>query len=231
MKDCMEYKSISFGLVFLAWTLCIICLLFAAPAAFAYDYWGSGFIINKDGYGLTAAHVFPPDATNLKGTLYDRRVCDITIIMTDPVHDAAVFKLNCKGPFKSVTLTTHPKNPPYKLYGFPAKCDSISKQEFEECKKNRPSENQLVGLLQAPVTSRPGNSGGPLVDSTNQVFGLLSQGLFDNKTLKWMNNICYYSPMKYSIQLLIDKQIAYNVDAPTNNIKQAVILITGDLHE
>lgn len=137
---------------------------------------GSGFVISKDGYILTSAHVIK-DANEIVVRLTDRREFEAKVIGQDDRSDVALLKVEAND-LKAVKI-----GDPAKLdvgewvlaIGSPFGFDSTATAGIVSAKgRNLPNEN-YVPFIQTDVAINPGNSGGPLFNLQGQVVGINAQ--------------------------------------------------------
>jgi serine protease Do len=137
---------------------------------------GSGFIIAEDGVVLTNAHVVR-DAKRVTVKLADRREFEAKVLGVDPATDIAVLKLDAKGlPTVRVGDADQLQVGDYVLaigqpYGFE---ESASAGIVSAKGRSLPGDSS-VPFIQTDVAVNPGNSGGPLFDSSGAVVGINSQ--------------------------------------------------------
>ena len=137
---------------------------------------GSGFIIGEDGYILTNNHVVE-GAERITVHLADRRELPAKVIGTDPQTDVALLKIDATG-LATVNIgdTSKLKVGQWVLaIGAPFGLDYTATQGIVSAMgRSLPSES-YVPFIQTDVAVNPGNSGGPLFDSTGHVVGINSQ--------------------------------------------------------
>lgn len=149
---------------------------------------GTGIIISKDGYIITNAHVvqnYVKDVTfNAKSiivVLSDHSEHEAQLIGTDTKTDLAVIKINSAGndlPFAELgnsdklqegELAVAIGNPlGFELYGSTT-CGIIS-----ALNRTITIADRKMTLIQTDAAVNPGNSGGPLLNSSGQVIGINS---------------------------------------------------------
>ncbi|MHB1091557.1 DegQ family serine endoprotease [Thiobacillus sp.] len=137
---------------------------------------GSGFIVSKDGYILTNAHVVK-DADEVVVKLIDKRTFTAKVIGADARTDVAVIKITASN------LPTVKLGDPTKLrvgeavaaigspFGFE---NSVTAGIVSAKDRSLPSET-YVPFIQTDVAINPGNSGGPLFNMKGEVVGINSQ--------------------------------------------------------
>jgi serine protease Do len=143
---------------------------------------GSGFVINRDGYILTNAHVVD-GAKTLTVRLLDRREFKARLVGTDPSTDVAVLKIDAPN------LTPAPLgdsdaarvgewvlavgNPLGENLAFTVTSGIISAKGRSLNLPGR-SDRSIQDFIQTDAAINPGNSGGPLVSVRGDVVGMNS---------------------------------------------------------
>ncbi|SHF63532.1 serine protease Do [Modicisalibacter ilicicola DSM 19980] len=137
---------------------------------------GSGFIISKDGYVLTNAHVVE-SADEIVVRLNDRRELDAELIGADAKTDVALLKI------EGENLPTLELGDSEQLevgewvaaIGSPFGFDhSVTAGIVSAINRTLPSD-AYVPFIQTDVAINPGNSGGPLFNLDGEVVGINSQ--------------------------------------------------------
>ncbi len=137
---------------------------------------GSGFIVSADGLILTNAHVVR-DAKKVVVKLADRREFEAKVLGSDPVTDIAVLKIDAPNlPTVRFGDADQLEVGDYVLaigqpYGFE---ESASAGIVSAKGRSLPGDS-TVPFIQTDVAVNPGNSGGPLFDSSGAVVGINSQ--------------------------------------------------------
>jgi serine protease Do len=137
---------------------------------------GSGFIVSKDGYILTCAHVVE-EAREILVRLVDRREFSARLVGLDTRADVALLKIDA-GALPTVA------------FGNPAKLEvgewvlaigspfgfhhSVTSGIVSAKGRSLPQEN-YIPFIQTDVPINPGNSGGPLFNLRGEVVGINSQ--------------------------------------------------------
>jgi serine protease Do len=182
---------------------------------------GSGFLINKDGYAITNAHVIQGE-TRVSAILYmtaasgfnRRRIDDVEIIALNPFIDLALLKLPLPADLK-------PKNV---ILGNPDEVnagDSVfavgNPLGFERSvsggrisNRSRSLEGQL--FLQTDASINPGNSGGPLFNQRGEVIGVTSRGFH----AAFADNVGFAIPVSY-VKEFIHHREAFAFDKANPN--------------
>jgi serine protease Do len=137
---------------------------------------GSGFIISRDGYILTNAHVVDA-ASDITVKLNDKREFKAEVIGSDRRTDVAIIKIEASD------LQTVKTGDPEKLkvgewvlaIGSPFGFENTVTAGIVSAKgRSLPQEN-YVPFIQTDVAINPGNSGGPLFNMRGEVIGINSQ--------------------------------------------------------
>jgi len=145
---------------------------------------GSGFIVNADGLILTNNHVIT-GATTLTVVLDDGRSMAATVVATDPAHDLALVKVSGTG-LTPVTLGDSSSVQVGQLaiaIGSPLGTFTDSVTQGIVSGVNRTitvtdpatrTQERLTGLIQTDAAINRGNSGGPLLDASGAVIGIIT---------------------------------------------------------
>jgi serine protease Do len=140
---------------------------------------GSGFIINKDGFILTNAHVVL-GSQEIKVALEDGRIFQAEIRGLDTMKDLAVIKIQATDlPVAEITKNNDLKigqmaiaiGSPLGLVGGPTVTAGVISA------LNRSIQTEVTfmeGLIQTDAAINPGNSGGPLINSKGELIGVNS---------------------------------------------------------
>ncbi|MEX0958429.1 MAG: DegQ family serine endoprotease [Burkholderiales bacterium] len=137
---------------------------------------GSGFIISRDGYILTNAHVVDA-ASDITVKLNDKREFKAEVIGSDRRTDVAIIKIDADN------LRPVKFGEPEKLkvgewvlaIGSPFGFENTVTAGIVSAKgRSLPQEN-YVPFIQTDVAINPGNSGGPLFNMKGEVIGINSQ--------------------------------------------------------
>jgi serine protease Do len=137
---------------------------------------GSGFIISPDGVILTNAHVVA-DADEVTVKLTDKREFKAKVKGVDKVTDVAVLKIDAKDlPTVKIGNSQDARVGQWVVaigspFGFE---NSVTAGIISAKSRSLPDEG-YVPFLQTDVAVNPGNSGGPLFNTSGQVIGINSQ--------------------------------------------------------
>ncbi|MFO1319454.1 MAG: DegQ family serine endoprotease [Burkholderiales bacterium] len=137
---------------------------------------GSGFIITKDGYILTNAHVVK-DADEVTVRLTDRRDFTAKVIGVDSRSDVAVIKIDATDlPVVRIGDPDRVKVGNWvAAIGSPFGLESTVTAGIVSAKSRSLPSDAYVPFIQTDVAVNPGNSGGPLFNLSGEVVGINSQ--------------------------------------------------------
>lgn len=137
---------------------------------------GSGFIISKDGYIVTNAHVVD-NAAEITVVLPDRREYLASLVGSDERSDIALLKVEAENlPTLTLGDSSGVNVGQWVLaIGSPFGFEYTATQGIVSAvSRSLPDEN-YVPFIQTDVAVNPGNSGGPLFDTNGHVIGVNSQ--------------------------------------------------------
>jgi putative serine protease PepD len=142
---------------------------------------GSGFVISRDGYIVTNAHVVD-GATSVTVKLGDGAASAAKVVGRDTSSDLAVLKIDPAGrtlhPLTLANSTSLQVGDPTYAIGNPYGLSrSLTTGVVSALQRQISSPNGFTidNVIQTDAALNPGNSGGPLLDSTGQVIGVNSQ--------------------------------------------------------
>lgn len=137
---------------------------------------GSGFIISRDGYILTNAHVVA-DAEEILVRLVDKREFSAQVIGADSRSDVALIKIDADD--LPVVVMGSPEELKVGEWvvaiGSPFGFDNSVTAGIVSAKGRTLPEENFVPFIQTDVAINPGNSGGPLFNMDGEVVGINSQ--------------------------------------------------------
>ena len=149
----------------------------AKPARLALRDQGSGIVVARDGYILTAAHVVD-DAAVVTVQLQDGREFPAKIVGADLRTDVAVLKI------RAADLSAATLCPSSRLrvgtwvaaigapFGFRG---SVAVGVVSALERRLPGDDSYMPFIQTDLPLNPGNSGGPLLNAEGEVVGINSQ--------------------------------------------------------
>ncbi|MDX9741552.1 MAG: DegQ family serine endoprotease [Gammaproteobacteria bacterium] len=147
-----------------------------APEEFDEESLGSGFIVSKDGYVLTNAHVIG-NADEIVVRLSDRREFIAELVGSDRRSDVALLKIDAKDlPVAKIGRSADLEVGGWVMaigspFGFE---HSVTAGIVSAIGRSLPNEN-YTPFIQTDVAINPGNSGGPLLNMDGEVVGINSQ--------------------------------------------------------
>jgi serine protease Do len=183
------------------------------------DGYGTGFFISVDGYALSAYHVVE-GAKTLTGTTPNNKTFTLELIGFDAAHDLALLKYNTKDKVAFLPLSSAVPS-----IGEAVLAIGNSGEQFLQ-----PRAGNLLHLdaaagradfppntleLSAPLA--PGDSGGPVLNSSGEVIGVVSYIRHDAES--------YHSfavPVRQQLPILADLQAGVKRDVPALGITSAL---------
>jgi len=144
------------------------------PKKFRSRSLGSGFIINKEGYILTNAHVVK-DAEDIKVTLFNEKEYKANIVGIDEKTDIALLKVNAWGDLPAVYLGNSDKlrvGEWVVAIGNPFGLEHTVTAGIVSAKGRVIGAGPYDNFIQTDASINPGNSGGPLFNIKGEVIGI-----------------------------------------------------------
>lgn len=146
---------------------------------------GSGFVVDHDGYVMTAAHVAVHEGNTVQARAANGRVYSGTVIAVQPDNDMALIKLRgfagkAVTPARGHCLARG--NMVYSLGRPHAQGDTARIGELESASFGRPVRYGQFGYPDAMVlrmSTKKGESGGPLFNDRGELVGMVVSTLFD----------------------------------------------------
>lgn len=182
---------------------------------------GSGFVINKEGFAITNAHVIQGETRisailyqNVPGGLTRRRVEDVEIVAINPFFDLALIKLPLPADLKPshvVLGNGEEVNTGDSVFavGNPLGLERSVTQGIVSS-RSRNLQGQLY--LQTDTAINPGNSGGPLFNQRGEVIGVTSRGARADMA----DNLGFAIPVSYVKDFLRHRE-AFSFDKTNPN--------------
>jgi serine protease Do len=145
---------------------------------------GSGIVVSADGLILTNEHVVT-GATQLTVTLADGSEVSATVVAADPAHDLAVIRAAATGltPAMLADTTSLTVGQIAIAIGSPLGTftDTVTQgivsgldRSIDVSDQATRTAQHLDGLIQTDAAVNPGNSGGPLLDASGRVIGIIT---------------------------------------------------------
>ncbi len=137
---------------------------------------GSGFIIDPEGYVITNAHVVA-GAVDIKVGLNDRRELRATLVGADKSSDVALLKVDADDlPVVKIGDSDDIRVGEWVLaIGSPFGFEHTATQGIVSALSRSLPDETYVPFIQTDVAVNPGNSGGPLFNTAGEVIGVNSQ--------------------------------------------------------
>ncbi len=166
---------------------------------------GTGFVVTKDGYIVTCAHVV--SGTSKIEVILGGKTYTATTIATNDLRDLAVIKIKGKN-LPTVPLADSDKlqlAQEVRAVGFPlasvlGSSVKITRGSIAGFVKKSSSRR----VLQVDASINPGNSGGPIINDQGQVVGIASAKLVDDD----VTNVGFAVPVNDVRKLLSEKQVS-----------------------
>ncbi len=145
--------------------------LFSSETGYSF---GSGFIINQDGYILTNYHVIK-NATEVSVTTADKQKFKATIIGSDPKTDIGLIKIDEENlPTIPLGNSDSIKTGQWVLaFGAPYEfIQSVTAGIISATGRHTLGISDYEDYIQTDAAINPGNSGGPLVNTDGEAIGI-----------------------------------------------------------
>lgn len=146
---------------------------------------GTGFFVSRDGHLITNYHVIE-DSSSISVVLSDGREALATVIASDADNDVALLDTDLPSTPLPLVNTGEPvRGEEVLTLGYP-----LITIQGQEQRANFGRVNALTGVggdprfLQIDVPIQPGNSGGPLLNTSGQVVGVITATLNQLLTLR-----------------------------------------------
>ena len=141
---------------------------------------GAGFVLDREGLIVTAAHVVV-GSRRIAVELSDRRVLLAEVVGADEDSDIAVLRVAAALPDPVLASSGHLRGGDWVLavgepYGFSR---SVSAGIVGGIDRHLQEEPELL-FIQSDLSINPGNSGGPLLDSSGAVVGMNSRNVISS---------------------------------------------------
>jgi S1-C subfamily serine protease len=142
---------------------------------------GTGFLISSTGYAATCRHVIE-ESGDLTALMSDQRECQLNIITLSNKYDLAIIQVmtSQKTPFLSLR-DAESLVPGERVFAVGASAGLQSTVTDGVFTAFRKPDGGKGGLIQFSAPVNPGNSGGPLVDESGKVVGVVSQKFLAQK--------------------------------------------------
>jgi S1-C subfamily serine protease len=158
---------------------------------------GSGFLVSRDGYILTAAHVVG-DETEVKVRWPDHQETDGHVVRVSRGRDVALIKTDPRGR-EPLPLAAGPPQPGQTVYAIGA---LLGEQNQGTVTRGIVSATRTMhgySYIQSDVNVGPGDSGGPLLDEQGRVAGLTVSSIRIQEASQGIN---YFVPIADALSFL-----------------------------
>ena len=170
---------------------------------------GSGFILSSDGYILTSYHVVQ-DASSVQVTTYGGDTFQAQVIGGDADYDIAVLKVSASGLQRAVLGNSDTLNVGYRILAIG---NPLGELTFSLSGGMLSSVNRAINvsgtpfhMIQTDTSINLGNSGGPLLNTSGEVVGIVS-AKYSSSNGKIVEGIGFAIPindMRAMVQDIID---------------------------
>ncbi len=138
---------------------------------------GSGFVIGRERWIITNAHVVAPGGGRVQVRFGSGTTLNATILEIDPSHDLAILEVQGRVPSPPLPLTDSDRvevGQTVLAFGSPFGLDGTLTQGIVSARRDVPGIGGGMArrLIQTDAPINPGNSGGPLVDHRGRVIGV-----------------------------------------------------------
>lgn len=152
---------------------------------------GSGFVISNNGHVLTNQHVVDGCVGDIQGNLSGEAAVKLRLVSSDETNDLAL--LQAPSPFKDVaTIRDKAIRPGDSIMAIGYPFHGLLTSDFTVTAGIVSSLSGILNdtrFLQISAAVQPGNSGGPLLDNSGQVVGMVAAKLNALKFAKATGNI------------------------------------------
>ncbi len=152
---------------------------------------GTGFFVTRQGHFLTNAHVIK-SCKSVTARPLGGAAQPASIVRSDPTNDLAVLTISGAPPAVASLRGSQPvrQGESVVAYGFPLSFDlSTGGITTNGTVSALAGPGDDTRFLQMSAPSQPGNSGGPLLDMTGAVVGVVTKGLNSAYYLKTSGNV------------------------------------------
>ena len=183
---------------------------------------GSGFVVSKDGYIVTNAHVMQEKAGT--AVFADGSETDVKLAMLDEERDFALLKATTVKDYAFLKIGDSSKcseGDAVIAAGSPLLLESsFTKGIVSSAKRSFPFLQ--AGLIQTDAAINPGNSGGPLINHSGEVIGINSLK-FSGEKVEGIGFAIAINDVKHHItakQAMTDSELAQALDRAEKKIQE-----------
>lgn len=180
----------------------MLMLLFVSKASLAGAWLCTAFYINGDGYLATASHCVK-NAAKMEIMGIDKKVKKAKLVAVDYDNDVAIIKVDGKSPdYYNIGLYPNADSRIY-ILGYPLP----EIRGFNLKSKDGYILNDYGTAYRAAGGTCEGNSGGPVVNSSNQVIGVLVAGYGSSPCAYYVEIEKIQNVIALAVKLHIDMEI------------------------
>lgn len=195
----------------------------------SYKAYGSGFVIASEGYVITNHHVIRHCGDEAQAELTGESPITLRIVSRDPANDLALLKASA--PFKeSANVRATPIHPGESVIVIGYPYPGMLASEFSV---TTGIVSSLGGIgndsrfLQISAPVQPGNSGGPLFDSSGNIVGVVTSRLDSLRVVQITGTLpenINFAVKTGPLRDFLDRQsVPYKAVAPATELKTAEI--------
>jgi S1-C subfamily serine protease len=190
-----------------------------------FEQTGTGFVISASGHVVTNQHVVDGCIGDIKGNLSGEATANLRLVSSDETNDLAL--LQAPSPFKEVaTIRDKPIHPGDSIIAIGYPYHGLLTSDFTVTTGIVSSLSGLLNdtrYLQISAAVQPGNSGGPLLDSSGQIVGMVAAKLnalkFAKATGDIPQNINFAIKTGALRDFLDNSVVAYQIADSKNELK------------
>ena len=166
---------------------------------------GTAFVVGKGGYLLTCAHVVR-DAVKVRVSIGGKSY-DAAVLSVDDKRDLALLQVSAKDlpPLPLANSNAVELGQEVRAFGFPIASVLGVDIKVTKGSLSGDSRREARKVFQIDAAVNHGNSGGPLVNETGEVIGVVNAGL----TGPSISNVSFAVPINYAKQLLSNEGVEF----------------------
>ncbi len=169
---------------------------------------GSGFLVSSSGHALTSAHVVGKNKKVLV-QMRDGTSAEAKVVRRNEDGDMALLQIEADREFPFLDLedaTTLKSAQQVTVVGFPLGLETavVTRGIVSAAPLYLPG--LATPLIQIDASVNPGNSGGPLLNESNRVVGIVEAKLFGAESMNWVVPINYASRLRFASAKKLDSK-------------------------
>lgn len=184
---------------------------------------GSGFFIGNEGYFVTNAHVV--ENASVVELYYDRKLLPARVMHISRASDLALLKVNAAVAGLPIAEEEMDLGVDVMAVGYPrASVQGIEPKVTKGIISSKRGLQDDDTRYQTDASIQPGNSGGPLADSTGRVVGVIVSTLLgSSKTDVAPQNVNYAVKSTELAAFLRSRKVNFKAQAPAGNVVKTVV--------